>query len=85
MKKYKVEVCPHTAVGLKVAEDNMCDEPMITLATAHPAKFFEAYECSTGKRPVMPKNLSNLFNKKERITELPNSLDAIKSVVLERI
>ena len=85
MKKYKVEVCPHTAVGLKVAEDNMCDEPMITLATAHPAKFFEAYESSTGKRPIMPKNLSNLFNKKERITELPNSLDAIKSVVLERI
>jgi len=85
LKKYKVEVCPHTAVGLKVAEDNMCDEPMITLATAHPAKFYEAYESSTGKRPVMPKNLSNLFNKKERITELPNSLDAIKSVVLERI
>ena len=85
LKKYNVEVCPHTAIGLKVAEDNMCDEVMITLATAHPAKFFKAFESSTGKKPVMPKNLSDLFNKEERITELPNNLDQIKRVILERI
>jgi len=85
LRKYNVEVCPHTAIGLKVAEDNMCDEVMITLATAHPAKFFKAFESSTGKKPVMPKNLSDLFNKEERITELPNNLDQIKRVILERI
>jgi threonine synthase len=63
----------------------MCDEVMITLATAHPAKFFKAFESSTGKKPVMPKSLSDLFNKEERITELPNNLDQIKRVILERI
>ncbi|MDE3121120.1 MAG: threonine synthase, partial [Paracoccaceae bacterium] len=34
-------LCPHTAVGVKVAEDHLGATPMVTLATAHPAKFPE--------------------------------------------
>ena len=36
-------LCPHSAVGVKVAQDHLDQGvPMITLATAHPAKFPDA-------------------------------------------
>ena len=41
---------PHTAVGVHVGSTHLSDdEPMICLATAHPAKFPEAIEVATGK------------------------------------
>jgi len=47
-------LCPHSAVGVKVAEENLGSEPMITLATAHPAKFPDAVEAAMGTRPPLP-------------------------------
>ena len=44
-------LCPHSAVGVKVAEENIGANPMVTLATAHPAKFPDAVQAATGLRP----------------------------------
>jgi threonine synthase len=42
-------------VGVKVAEEHLSGAtPMITLATAHPAKFPDAVEAATGIRPPLP-------------------------------
>ncbi len=44
-------LCPHSAVGVKVAMDHISTTPMITLATAHPAKFPDAaYQHKRRKR-----------------------------------
>ncbi|MEM9852742.1 MAG: threonine synthase, partial [Pseudomonadota bacterium] len=48
-------LCPHAAVGVHVAEQHLGHSPMVTLATAHPAKFPDAVEAATGIRPPLPK------------------------------
>ncbi|WP_322865298.1 threonine synthase [Aquicoccus sp. G2-2] len=79
-----VLLCPHSAVGVKVAED-MRDPatPMITLATAHPAKFPDAVEAATGLRPPLPARMENLFARKERVTAVENDLTALETLIEE--
>jgi threonine synthase len=54
---------------------------MLTLATAHPAKFPDAVERATGERPVLPSHLSNLFDLPEHTEHLPNDLAAVEAFV----
>ncbi|MBT8418957.1 MAG: threonine synthase [Silicimonas sp.] len=78
-------VCPHTAVGLDVAEAQLdIDVPMVTLATAHPAKFPDAVEAATGVRPPLPKHMADLYDRSERVTEVENDLSAIQKVIREK-
>lgn len=79
-------LCPHTAVGVHVAEA-MRDPavPMITLATAHPAKFPDAVEAATGIRPPLPPRMADLYDRPERLTRIGNDLAAIESLIRERI
>ena len=75
-------VDPHTAVGIASAE--ACAEPgipTITLATAHPAKFPDAVQKATGVHPALPDHVADLFDRKERIVNLPNDLQAIEAFV----
>ena len=45
-------LCPHSAIGVKVAADHLGPVPMITLATAHPAKFPDAVEAPPASVPA---------------------------------
>ena len=79
-------LCPHSAVGVHVAcETRDRSEPMVTLATAHPAKFPDAVEAATGIRPPLPERMADLFERNERITRVPNELDALETLIEERI
>ena len=78
-------VCPHTAVAIKVAREFLePGVPMITLATAHPAKFPDAVEQAVGIRPALPPHMAALFDLPERISRVENDAQAIKSLILER-
>jgi threonine synthase len=69
---------PHTAVGTKAARDHAtAGVAMVTLATADPAKFPDAVERATGLRPELPPFLSELFDRPERFSQLPNDLDDV--------
>jgi threonine synthase len=72
-------------VGVKVAEEHLGHTPMITLATAHPAKFPDAVERATGIRPGLPPHMADLFDRPERQTRVPNDLAALQALVRERI
>jgi threonine synthase len=76
---------PHTAVGLKVARESMDGEAMISLATAHPAKFPDAVEKATGLRPPLPPRLTGLMTREERMAVLPRDAAAVKTFILDRI
>jgi threonine synthase len=78
-------LCPHSAVGVKVAADHLGPTPMITLATAHPAKFPDAVESAMGQRPALPPHMADLFDRPERMTCVPNDLAALEALVRERI
>ena len=77
-------LCPHSAVGVKVAQDFLGTTPMITLATAHPAKFPDAVEAATGVRPPLPPRMSDLYEREERVTRVANDLTALKTLIREK-
>ena len=73
---------PHTAVGVKGAREFAEDGvPMLTMATAHPAKFPDAVERATGERPALPEHLADLLDRPEHTTHLPNDLAAVEAFV----
>ena len=76
---------PHTAVGLRAASaaELSDDVPVVTLATAHPAKFRDAVERATGVRPILPTRVGSLFDREERFDTLPATLEAVKGYVFE--
>ena len=77
-------LCPHSAVGVKVAEERRDPAvPMITLATAHPAKFPAAVEDATGVHPPLPPRMSDLYDRSERLTRVPNDLAALEAHIRE--
>jgi threonine synthase len=59
--------------------------PMITLATAHPAKFPAAVEEASGIHPPLPERMADLYERDERVTRVANDLSAIETLIKERI
>ena len=76
---------PHTAIGYHAARaaDLPREVPMVTLATAHPAKFRDAVERATGSRPRLPARVGDLFDREERCVDLPGEYEAIAAYVAE--
>ncbi len=74
---------PHTAIGLHAARvlEWDVDVPVVTLATAHPAKFRDAVERSTGHCPSLPSRVGELFEREERYTTLSGDYEAITKFV----
>ena len=78
-------VDPHTAVGLHVANQHLETEtPMITLATAHPAKFPDAVKAASGVYPDLPKRMGDMMAREERMTVLPNEINKLEAFIEER-
>jgi len=75
-------VDPHTAVGIGVARKmRHPGETMVTLSTAHPAKFPDAVTRATGVVPDLPAHLADLFQRAERCESLPNDLATVQDYV----
>jgi len=72
---------PHTATGLVAADQMEADIPVITLATAHPAKFPDAVVDGCGQHPSLPDHMADLFDREERFEALPVDMDALKAVI----
>ncbi len=76
---------PHTAVGYGVARAlARKDVPMVTLATAHPAKFPDAVEAACGIRPELPQRMGDLMSRRERFDVLANDLSTVKQFIVDR-
>lgn len=75
-------LCPHTAVAVKVAEAHLTGQtPMVTLSTAHPAKFPDAVEAAIGVRPPLPNRLSDLYDRVERVDRVDNDLGKLEEKI----
>jgi len=76
---------PHTAVGVHVARANLePGVPMVTLATAHPAKFPAAVLAATGTEPALPEWLADLPQRPERLSVLDNDQKLVEDFILAR-
>jgi len=74
-------VDPHTATGTHAARGFAGEHPVITMGTAHPAKFPDAVEQATGVRPALPDHLADLFERPEHTEHAPHDLAAIEDLV----
>ena len=80
-KKHGYLLDPHTACGFVATQRLKPTGEIVTLATAHPAKFPDAMEAITGTRPVLPARLANLMSDPERFEVLAANLKSIQSYV----
>jgi threonine synthase len=79
---------PHSAIGVEAAR--RCKQskslPVITLATAHPAKFPEAVrKAGYPQDPPLPLHMKDLFEREERCTVLPKDLKAVQQFMAANI
>jgi threonine synthase len=79
---------PHSAVGVRAAlySDVAAGIPIITLATAHPAKFPDAIKQAGLSQVVeLPLHLQDLFERTERFDVVPNNLAAVQAFIAANI
>lgn len=79
---------PHSAIGVEAARMRRRDRttPMITLATAHPAKFPDAVmQAGYPSAPPLPHHMADLFEREERCTVLPNDIAKVREFMVANI
>ena len=75
---------PHSALGWAMAEPlGAAGEEVVSIATAHPAKFPEAVAEAVGFSPDPPSRLADLSQRPERIYVIPARLDRLLSFLEE--
>ena len=58
---------------------------MITLATAHPAKFADAVRRATGSEAAVPAHVGDTADREERFTVVENRYDAVLGFIEDRV
>ncbi len=77
---------PHTATGVRASNEiSPSNEPVITMGTAHPAKFSEAIEQAIPDyHSSLPKKVEKIFQQEEQFNILEENYEEIKSFVLSK-
>ena len=76
---------PHSAVAVAVAGPLVgAGAPVVTLATAHPAKFPAAVKAATGIEPALPLWLADLYERPERFSVLANDQGGVEAYIRAR-
>ena len=77
---------PHSAIGTHVAKNyinskDYSGEQVVTIATAHPAKFPDAVKDAINVEPKLPNFLSDLFEKEEKFEILDSDFQVVKNFI----
>ena len=79
---------PHSATGVGAARicNKNAEQPMVVLATAHPAKFPAAIaESGISAEATMPQHMQDLFEREERFEVLACDKAVVNQTMIERI
>ncbi len=76
-------VDPHTAIGIAAARASLVESamPIVTLATAHPAKFPLVIQEATGQQAALPAHLEDLMCREEHFAVLPADLSVVREYI----
>ncbi|MEH6833170.1 MULTISPECIES: threonine synthase [Falsihalocynthiibacter] len=76
---------PHTAVAMRVAEQAVDQTtPMVTLATAHPAKFPDTVYKATGQSVSVPDWATQRAQNPEILSLIENDLAAVEAFIIDK-
>jgi threonine synthase len=85
-RKHGVLIDPHTAVGVRVGMRNRAgDDPLICLATAHPAKFPAAIREALGADVAHHPSIAALAGLPTRCDTLPASAPAVREYIERKV
>jgi len=81
-QNHQIMIDPHTADGVKVAQDhNIKDLPTIILETAQAVKFAETIKEALDREPLRPAALEGIESLPQQVTTLPADTAAVKAFV----
>jgi threonine synthase len=78
---------PHSAIGIEAAFQMRAvrslgaDVPVVSIATAHPAKFPDAVVDAIGTRPTLPPRMAGLMDREEHFIVLANDFETVSSYI----
>ncbi len=80
---------PHSAIGVHAAKKfieskNYNGEIVVSLATAHPAKFPESVVEAGAPNPTLPHFLKELMEREEKFSVIKNNLEEVKQFIGDR-
>ena len=86
-KNHNYILDPHTATGVNTSRKlSTSDQSVITMATAHPAKFMKAIKQVVSEKLVsIPSQLASIKDKKEDFVVLPDNIDKVREYILSSI
>ena len=79
---------PHSAIAVEAATQvkRNSDAPVISLSTAHPAKFPDAVmQAGYPHSPELPHHMAGLFEAEERCSVMANDIDQVQQFVVDNI
>ena len=84
--KYDITLDPHTAVGVVCGEKQISSEDiLVTLSTAHPAKFKETVSKIISTDSFVTDKVKNLDSLEESMIIIENSASAVRDIIDERV
>ena len=86
-KNHNYILDPHTATGVNTSRKlSTSDQSVITMATAHPAKFMKAIKQVVSEKLVsIPSQLASIKDKKEDFVVLPDNIDKVREYILSSV
>ena len=86
-KNHNYILDPHTATGVNTSRKlSTSDQSVITMATAHPAKFMKAIKQVVPEKLVsIPNQLASIKDKKEDFVVLPDNIDKVREYILSSV
>ena len=76
-EKYSYVMCPHTAAGEWVRQNNYSGDFSIVVSTAHPAKFETVVEPEIGRVVEIPESLKGMLEAKAKFIRIEPDLDQL--------
>ena len=77
-KQREIILCPHSAIGVRVAQAFVDEgETVVSLGTAHPAKFKETVESALARSIPIPLALKEVIKKQESVKVIPPNQDIV--------
>ena len=83
--KRDIILCPHSAIGVRVAQNFLdAGEAVVSLGTAHPAKFKETVESALNMSIPMPSVLKDIMKKQESVKVILPSKDLVAEEIRKK-
>ena len=77
-KQKEIILCPHSAIGVRVGKAFVdTGETVVSLGTAHPAKFKETVEKALDMSMPIPPTLQDVLKKQESVKVIPPKHDVV--------